>query len=337
VSGPISEWLRTDETLLRLDYFSYLELWAGAIGRENVQARIYDRKAFDDGDVVTDFITQIGLSHLLALPRPTDGQSNDFPFNSAHVQLIRNFNAMEWPDDGSYLRFIDDVTRRISEHNRKTGAATPRVSMLTMRERDEIMEMVEASNRELAKVYFGREDGTLFDEPNTVSDDKEHGISQEEIDIIFACYERHKPKVEQAGEAITNNAATKTDETLSYKAFSRVARPFLTPAKKRKLKLQPDRFFTDSKSRAMRLVWWCVRKEKGRQAKAQMPLTSEAIRKTLTYRLFMVSSSMFLNDRKAQKLKYEPSRFFEDMKGRPGRTVSSLLAIETQWRRSISP
>jgi capsular polysaccharide export protein len=262
VSVPIAEWLRTDDTRLRLDYFSYLEHWAGAIGRENVQARIYDRRGFDGRDVVTDFMTQIDLSHLSVLPRPAVGQSNEFPFNSAHVRLIRNFNAMEWPDDGSYLRFIDDVARRISEHNRRTGAATPRVNMLTMREREEIMEMVAASNRELAKVYFGREDGTLFDCPAAFSEEKEQGISQEEIDIIFACYERHKPEVVRAGEA-TNGATTKTIETLSYKAFSRIAGPFLTPAKKRKLDHQPDRFFTDSKSRAMRLVWWCVRKEKG--------------------------------------------------------------------------
>ncbi|MHC4946203.1 MAG: capsular polysaccharide export protein, LipB/KpsS family, partial [Planctomycetota bacterium] len=276
VSVPIAEWLRTDETRLRLDYFSYLELWAGAIGRENVQARIYDRKAFDDGDVVTDFMTQIGLSHLSALPRPTVVQSNDFPFNSAHVQLIRNFNAMEWPDKGTYLRFIDDVTRRISEYNRRTGAATPRVNMLTMREREEIMEMAEASNRELARIYFGREDGNLFDGPVAFPEEKEQGISQEEINIIFGCYERHKPEVARTGE-VTWGAATNTVETLGYKAFSRIAGPFLTPAKKRKLALKPDRFFTDSKSRAVRLVWWCVRKEKGRQAKTQVPLTSEAI------------------------------------------------------------
>lgn len=194
VKKPISRWLKHEKTRMRLNYFSYLELWGKKIGRNNVHARIYDRAAFAGGDVVIDFLTTIGLPELAKLPRPSVGQSNDFPFGTAHVLAMRSLNALPWKDSKTYLSFIDEVTKNMNVYFERRNESPGKVSLLSVVQRRKIMRGVAQSNRAMAKYYMGHENGVLFS--GGASDKKADvdSLSVEEIDILVTTYRKYMPK-----------------------------------------------------------------------------------------------------------------------------------------------
>ncbi|MBT9386715.1 glycosyltransferase [Pseudooceanicola sp. CBS1P-1] len=346
VSQPIAEWLRDPLTRERLDYLSYLELWSAEIGRANVHARVYDRKAFAGGDVVADFMTTLGLSAQLSLPRPEAAQANDFPFNAAHVEMIRPYNGENWPNPTPYLRFIDEVTKRIAAYQKAAGIRRQKVTILTAQQRRELLRDCEDGNASIARLYLGREDGVLFPAPGPQEDIPQQAISQTEIAIITDAFARHRPApavaAKKAKPAAAKSAPGKAapladpDEamrqTVLYKAFSGLARPLLSTRKQGKLQKRPGRFFDDSRNPVLRGAGQLIRFESDLRFPATA-LEAAPLSQTLTYRLFSTAAPHVLSERKAGKLRKKPAAFFEDMKGGMGRSLRSCLRMEMRLRK----
>ncbi|MDJ0766391.1 MAG: glycosyltransferase [Myxococcota bacterium] len=333
VHKPISDWLKEDQTRERLDYFSYLEVWANKIGRENIHARKYDRAAFVGGDIIVDFLTEIGLSDLIDLPRPTVRQANDFPFGTAHVKAIRYFNAMPWKDKPTYLRFINDVTVSIEEILKRRGERPGKVNLLSAQERLDIMESMAESNRLVAEIYFGLRDGVLFNGNIREASPESTNLSAEEIEVLFEAYHRHKPKaaVKNNPKAKRNIVGKKYDETYAFKAFRAIGGPMLSQRKRRKLGEKPIAFFRESDVRLMGLIDRVIRSEmeRSKRNEPQNGSTDDKVKNTLTYRFVSTAVAPFLSEPKKRKLKTKPALFFEDIRAPSAKLISRLIQIET--------
>ncbi|MEM6624977.1 MAG: glycosyltransferase [Pseudomonadota bacterium] len=152
VPETFENWIDEPVTRARLDYFSFCQMWASRLGRGRVHARIYDRSRFKNGDVVSDFLHILGLEDLDNLPRPSSRQANDMPFNAAHVTMLREINAYEWPSSTEYLNFIQDVGERMAALRPKAGEAGSKLELITQEQRHRLLSELEESN-----AAFGQE------------------------------------------------------------------------------------------------------------------------------------------------------------------------------------
>lgn len=183
VSVPFAEWLAEPATRARLDYHSYCQLWATQIGAGNVHARLYDRAALRGGDIVSDFLSVLGLEALDDLPRPPQRQSNKMPLSTAHAMLLREINSYDWPDRGQYLDFVQDVTDRAAVLR---GAAAPAggVNVISEAQRQRLMADLAPQNAAFA-AQFCAEAGPAFAAPcRGDSPGGESGLAAPEIAAV---------------------------------------------------------------------------------------------------------------------------------------------------------
>lgn len=198
VSQPIDEWLKTDETRSRLDYLGRIKLWETVIDKSRIHIGIYDRKQLKDGDIVSDFLTLVGLDEFADLPRPQAGQENGFPFGTAHVKLISRLNKEPWSDRTKYFNFIEEAGQKITEIRGRRGEAKPTLSLLSREQRLAILDSVAATNATLAREYLGRADGILFESKEFSVPQGEDSIRTSEFDAIMESYEKWRPRVAKA-------------------------------------------------------------------------------------------------------------------------------------------
>ncbi|MBY6127061.1 glycosyltransferase [Roseovarius atlanticus] len=197
VSAPFAEWIDDPMTRERLDYFSYCQLWAARLGRDAVHARIYDRAALRNGDVVSDFLATLGLEAMDGLDRPDSRQANDMPFGTGHVLMLREINGYDWPDGGAYLDFIQDVSERIIAQRRGDGAkegGAGRVDLIGSAERSRLLNDLEAENAAFARVFCtGAETAFAVPDPAEAASGRssDAGVSVGEIVAIHAALHEH--------------------------------------------------------------------------------------------------------------------------------------------------
>lgn len=349
VSDTVEEWLADPVTRGRLDYRAGVEGWAAVIGRENVHLRVYDRSGFPNGDVVEDMLVTLGLDALLELPRPSPRQANDFPFNALHVEMIRPYNALTWPDRERYFAFIDEIGREVARARARAGAPQQPVEVMDAAMREEVMELAAAGNAALAREYLGREDGMLF-APAKPRPPVAPSIGIEEIRAIEAAAARWvepEPIVAQGGAGQAASAAARAvaagraprqglgridiRRTLTYRAFSLAAAPLISSRKRRKFEEQPVRFFLDAQNPVMSGLGALIALERGLGADPTLMARSpnEALRRTLTARALSKAGARMMSPRKQRKLERDPAAFLADMRGRTGRIARSLALYET--------
>lgn len=153
VSAPFEDWLDEPVTRERLNYYSYCRMWAARIGQEQVHARVYDRASLKKGDIVSDFLAALKLGYMDSLPRPAGRQSNDMPFNTAHILMLREINGYEWPQSMDYLDFIEDVTERIAALNPGDVGGPAKVELITPAQRRRLLNGLASSNADFARVF----------------------------------------------------------------------------------------------------------------------------------------------------------------------------------------
>ncbi|WP_322527566.1 hypothetical protein R5R73_11435 [Salinicola sp. LHM] len=291
VDVDIDSWLELRTTQERLNYFSYLELWASKIGRENIIAKIYDRGRFLKGDIVYDFCNAIGIGEYANLPRPVSKQYNDFPFNAAHVKGVRYFNSLPWSTSSNYLSFIERVSQAIDAHNNKNGYKPQKVDLLSKEKKSEILSTCRDDNLKLDQIYFECESGFtgLTVPKGQVKPDRQLDVA--EWEILFENYFEFNPGV--GGKYKEAPAKSSNKSRAKNKASEISVR------------------FNDH-------IGLCN----------QMNLSDGQIISTKTYRIYCYCSSFFLSDRKKRKLSNRPVDYFSDIKGVEGKVIRKCIAWE---------
>lgn len=351
-SLSFEDWLTSDLTTKRLDYFSFLESWRDAIGIHNIHARPYNRDAFDDGDIISDFLIQLGIDDCLDLPRPKKLYTNNFPFNSEHVTIIRRLNKANWKNTNIYLQFIEDITNKISLYREKNNIDTQKPNFFTSKTHNILKKSITDTNTKLVNTYIHQSENYFLNieyENNNFSE----GIDKNEIEIIYNTFDEYQNTVSKThfkNDSFDNNKSIKKDiqnkkkiktadsiinikETKSYKFFSKVASPLLSSSKKRKLTNNPDAFFIDSKHSLVKNIYILSITEQ--HIKSDLLPSLELMNKTITYSVIKKLSHLFLNTKKTNKLTNNPNSFLSDIKGKKGKLVRGILMFESYLKQDI--
>lgn len=266
VDQPIDEWLKTDKTRNRLNYYAKIKLWETVVDRSKIHIGIYDRKTLKDGDIISDFLRLAQLGDHSDLPRPATREENRFPFGTAHVNLIRRLNKSDWSDRGAYFNFIEEAGRRVAKARELSGLPAAKVNLLDHRQRRAIMESVATTNAMLAQEFLGQENGTLFDTSQSLDSEAVDVISAEEFDAIMAAYDKWLPNHQPS------DAKMPVNQTLIAKMFT-LAGPRMKPQKFAKLKRDPELFFSDMNwpgASLMRQIIMLERRLRGMTQKADL-------------------------------------------------------------------
>lgn len=357
VSDTPEEWLNSSLTRRRLDYSAVLDEWAKVVGDNAITVRPYEKQQMEKGDLVTDFMAQVGIRDESSLVRPGKEHANDVSLGAGHISLLRHFNALPFASQEHYLSFIEAVTRRAQARD-ATGA---KPELLGSELRAQLMENVELTNAEVARRYLGRSDGRLFlNEPMHEKIDRETpDLPHEEVEAIFALYEElGKPRTLTLTER-TANAETRGPSAPQQNAASSVAlgpskaapseRGAVAPEptsparssaaavadgsaafvqrraarrKLRKLAQDPVRFLRDSRVPALRLVGDAVAPLAPSQtwvAQSLRRLAFPATREAEEPRVRSVSA------RKLMKLRQSPLAFIKDSKHPALRPIALFL------------
>jgi len=151
---PISAFVMDTNYLKKWDYFQKLKEWEEVFGREAIIIRVYEKNQFYQNDLVRDFLHTIGLEFTSSYQIPTEKQSN-IGLEPDAIELLRIVNVTI--DDPKIKKYILNL---IQDMNEKRIGET--YSILSPRERVNIIRFFEESNQSIARKYLGREDGKLF-------------------------------------------------------------------------------------------------------------------------------------------------------------------------------
>lgn len=148
----------------------FLAPWEALFGREAISVRRFQRDHLIGQDIVTDFVDTAGLPGLLP-DFKTNLANRSF---SEHLGEIANRvrDVFDGPHDNG---FYDVMVRLIGESAYKAGSGS---MVLTLDERQQILDAYEADNRKLKERYFSDlGDEPLFDAPKA---SEEVRLSEEE-------------------------------------------------------------------------------------------------------------------------------------------------------------
>ncbi|MBL6426548.1 MAG: glycosyltransferase [Maritimibacter sp.] len=194
VDGSFAEWLTTPETIARLDYAANIERWAEVIGKNKVKVRLFDKRAFEGGDLLADFAKVTDLPVLLDLPQPDALQANSARLSTAHVELVRMYNAREFRNRDAYFTFIETVTTGFQKFRADRGLQMGRPRFLTEELAETLMRNARDTNAAIARTYFGREDGVLFDGEAQRPPAQDDALHAGEFALVAAAYDAAKPE-----------------------------------------------------------------------------------------------------------------------------------------------
>ena len=142
-------------------YHQTLQLFANAFGQEAISARLYDRARFTGGDVVTDFLSHLGLDWTLFERQDRDiNRSVGWKGVAFAVWLADEVHeAMdarnpERPMGQLYFRTVKRVADMFGDEDWIGRAADP----LTTAEKTAIRAHYAVDNQRLFATYFGGED-----------------------------------------------------------------------------------------------------------------------------------------------------------------------------------
>lgn len=137
----------------RCDYATVVERFADVIGPDQITLRRFERPALTGGDIVTDFLSLIGLSK----------EDGDFVqptqvFNQTYSRAVSEQLGALARHCGVNVRMLVQELARDPE-----GAPLRSGDVFTKQQRCEIMEQCKIGNAELARRFLGAETRTLFD------------------------------------------------------------------------------------------------------------------------------------------------------------------------------
>lgn len=143
----------------RYDYLMLLDLWADVFGEDKIFANLFDRRYLHDGDVVSDFLTKIGITDMDSYIFPP--RANEM-LDYYTLEFLRLMNpSVPAVIDGKLTDLRGGLGKLLEAFADKPKPALPQ------RFAEEIMNFFRDSNDEVARKYFPDLDERLFgDTPN---------------------------------------------------------------------------------------------------------------------------------------------------------------------------
>lgn len=160
-SLKLSEFLAQADDFYVLDYYRHYQEITSYFGKDNVIVRIYDRKRFRDGSVVSDFLEALGLTPDADF-ESVEGRDWNPSLGGNALEILRILNTL--PDFNGELR---QIARRTAFACYETERKEASFSMFSREELDALLARYAESNRLLARECFPEagEDFQLFSEP----------------------------------------------------------------------------------------------------------------------------------------------------------------------------
>lgn len=141
-----------------IDYESTLNLWSEVFGRENVRARMFERSAMIDGDVVRDFAQTAGIPFEELPGGPVDQNTSlSHEAQAFLADLADRVRESSFKGTFTDILGLDEINRLLSQEFRGKGAKPPRAEALAF------YGQVRASNERVRATWFPERE-TLFDE-----------------------------------------------------------------------------------------------------------------------------------------------------------------------------
>ena len=190
VADPPERWVRSAKVQALLDHRTVLDRFGRVVGRSAIVPRLYEVSRMRDGDLVRDFADATGLPDLSDLPRPDAAHENAPRLSGAHLREIAPLNAMPFRSQEDYFGCIDEIEQGIADWRAARDLSIPRPDLLGADLRQEILEAARDSNAQVAREWFGRPDGTLFETPRPDPAPPPDDLHAEERDIIRAAFQR---------------------------------------------------------------------------------------------------------------------------------------------------
>jgi hypothetical protein len=138
------------------DYHAKIQRWADIFGREAVRPRVFERSRFVDGSLICDFLATIGIEdRAWVVEEAPKNESMD----AESVALLSEYNAKLFA--GLPHKQQDELRRRLVKL--LVARASGVKLALPQDWRDRIIERWHPTNAKVARDWFGRADGRLFD------------------------------------------------------------------------------------------------------------------------------------------------------------------------------
>jgi hypothetical protein len=147
---------RFPDELASFDYLRLLDNWSAVFGKQNLDIRVFEPGQMIGGNLIADFFSTAGYANWTALLQPKP-QNRSLDIRA--LEFLRRFNTRLPPFSETGI-------------NPSRGAIEAALSEFSTGERlrppaeaaAEFLARFAVSNREVARRYLGREDGTLFEE-----------------------------------------------------------------------------------------------------------------------------------------------------------------------------
>lgn len=145
-----------------LDYHELLSRWAKVFGRENIMVRPYEKQQFRNQDLITDFLSILGIELSDDFKRLKKNANPRLPIETLEYMRLLNSLVRDKKKcreiksrliDYSAVKFKDSTESLFYNH-----------SLFKPDQKYAIIQRYDASNQRVAKEYLGREDGCLFRE-----------------------------------------------------------------------------------------------------------------------------------------------------------------------------
>lgn len=135
-------------------YDTMLRRWAAAFGREAITVRVFQREALVGGDVISDFLSVLGLAEDAEFVRPAELNKR---LDADGLRFLRAFNRLVPPARGEVVDPLRGEIGRLLED----VSAGPKLEMPAAVMRG-IADLFAPANAAVARKYLGRKDGVLF-------------------------------------------------------------------------------------------------------------------------------------------------------------------------------
>lgn len=207
-----------DQQFERFDYEKKLRPWTSILGYKSVIVRPYEKLQFYKNDIRRDFMYNVfGIDEL-----------DNFLFNNTNTNPRLSFAAMEYK---RMLNNIIDDTVESSKFNNlllqfsaDTDSSSTTIynsdSLLSPKERIDILERSEEINRMIACNYMGRKEGKLFLEPYPETSEKwiRPEVTSSDFARITEYIKANKPKLINIIENAIEKALISKEPLKNYAA-----------------------------------------------------------------------------------------------------------------------
>lgn len=152
------EALAQADSWIELDYYRHLEEIAAVFGRDAIDVRLYDRRRFPEGNIISDFLSAIGLTMDGSFSLPGEDANPSIGGNALEIKRIVN--------NVPGIRYAQLVRARSAvEAYDRIEKERATYSMFSDAELRDFLARYEESNRLLSRDYLGGGDESPFPPP----------------------------------------------------------------------------------------------------------------------------------------------------------------------------